>query len=845
MSSPSSPSRSPSRHSRLRSDSQTSGGRSASIHQHAPLNPSHLRKSHTPPASSYGDDAIESGERSKFEVEPMSPLRLNSRVDDDGVHPPGSDRVEAVGGENANTGGEINTEVDVDARTKLLESYDRGHACGNKICNHGTFSPRPQSPLSLGDFTPRFDYGSIGGRDVESVSDETQGLLDGDSNGGGSRDALKAAPGQLLLRRTGMKTSKRMYLSYYFPFANWIQQYKWSYLKGDLVAALTMASFYIPMALSYASNLGHVPPINGLYAFVFNPFIYALLGSCPQMVVGPEAAGSLLTGSVIHESDPTDEDMVLHARIAGVVTGMAGGIIFIAGLFRLGFLDNVLSRPFLRGFISAIGFVILVDQLIPEMGLSRLAKDVSHGSTVEKLMFLIRNVGNAHGLTCGMAFGSFTIIMFFRELKKRLQPRFPNVAFIPDRFLVVVLSTILTWKLNLDEKGVHVLGDVRSGSGGTFTFHFPFVPSHMKHVREAMGTSFLIALLGFFESSVAAKALGGADGRDGIQGVNLSPNRELVALGTANIIGGCFMAMPAFGGYGRSKVNASTGGKTPMSSLFLSLISVICVLFLLPSFYYLPVSSFSPMFAVVADLCQKSVLSAMISVVAYSLVEECPHDIKFFIRIGGWSDLGLMFLVFAATIFYSLPFGIALGMGLSILNVIRHSTKPRIQILGKVPGTTTQFQNAEDDPDKIEFIEGCLIVKIPEPLTFANTGDLKSRLRRLEMYGTTTAHPALPRLRAEEHNRNIIFDVHGVTSLDGSGTQVLKEIVDSYVERNVRVFFCRVPKENTPVFQRFVNSGIVEKCGGMRYFVKSVDEALRMTEVEDLENMSLMSTLRS
>jgi len=111
-----------------------------------------------------------------------------------------------------------------------------------------------------------------------------------------------------------------------------------------------------------------------------------------------------------------------------------------------------------------------------------------------------------------------------------------------------------------------------------------------------MGTSFLIALLGFFESSVAAKSLGGGEGRhgEGIQGMSLSANRELVALGVANIVGGCFMALPAFGGYGRSKVNKSTGGKTPMSSIILSLITLMCILFLLPYFYYLPVSSMEP-----------------------------------------------------------------------------------------------------------------------------------------------------------------------------------------------------------------------------------------------------------
>lgn len=171
--------------------------------------------------------------------------------------------------------------------------------------------------------------------------------------------------------------------------------------------------------------------------------------------------------------------------------------------------------------------------------------------------------------------------------------RFPSVAYIPDRFLVVVFSAVFCYAFGWDKQGLEILGEVKSASGGnSFPFHWPFQTAHMHHIRQAMGTSFLIALLGFFESSVAAKALGGGEGKggDGIQGIQLSANRELVALGVANLIGGCFMALPAFGGYGRSKVNASTGGKTPMSSIFLSIITIICVLFLLPYFYYLPVS---------------------------------------------------------------------------------------------------------------------------------------------------------------------------------------------------------------------------------------------------------------
>lgn len=176
-------------------------------------------------------------------------------------------------------------------------------------------------------------------------------------------------------------------------------------------------------------------------------------------------------------------------------------------------------------------------------------------------------------------------------MKNRLQPRYPGVAYVPDRFVVVVVSAILCWQLDWESQGVEVLGTVKAANGQLLAFQWPFKLEHMPHIRSAMATSFLIALLGFFESSVAAKSLGSSET---IQGIQLSANREMIALGIANMVGGCFMSLPAFGGYGRSKVNKSTGGKSPASSMFLSIISLLSIFFLLPYFYYLPVSHRCP-----------------------------------------------------------------------------------------------------------------------------------------------------------------------------------------------------------------------------------------------------------
>jgi MFS superfamily sulfate permease-like transporter len=236
----------------------------------------------------------------------------------------------------------------------------------------------------------------------------------------------------------------------------------------------------------------------------------------------------------------------------------------------------------------------------------------------------------------------------------------------------------------------------------------------------------------------------------------------------------------------------------------------------------------------------------MISVVAYSLIEEAPHDIHFFWTISGYSELLLMMLIFFATFFFNLKLGIAVGIGLSLLRLLKHSTRPRIQILGRVPGTS-DFENIElygrsgmtgqdggvgvgGSVEGLEMVPHCLIVKIPEPLTFANTGSLKDRLRRLESYGTGSAHPALPSVRRPEHNQNVIFDIHGVTSLDPAACQILLEIVQSYLERGTQVFFCRVPGRRTEVWRLMLVSGIVDCVGGEGKFLRSVDAALRATE---------------
>ena len=344
----------------------------------------------------------------------------------DGIHPTtDATSVHSTHEEVASPGGIIEIDLEPTVRTRLLNQQDWGtfnRAEGRPAAhrNYGSFAGSIHSEQSFGGTFPGIRETAEGDAPDEAHAILGDAFADGVLNKGNGQ---KMSTTRWLAERHGIKDKRMMYLKYYIPVLNWTQQYKWRYFKGDLIAAITMASFYIPMALSYASNLAHLPPVHGLYSFALNPLIYAVLGTCPQMIVGPEAPGSLLIGEIVRENikkgTTGDNDGRRNAEIAGIVTCMAGAFILIAGFFRLGFLDNVLSRPFLRGFISAIGVVIFVDQLIPQMGLARLAADqVSHGSCLDKVVFLFRNVGRAHGLTCAMSFTAFFIIMFFRYVAR-------------------------------------------------------------------------------------------------------------------------------------------------------------------------------------------------------------------------------------------------------------------------------------------------------------------------------------------------------------------------------------------------------------------------------------------
>lgn len=374
------------------------------------------------------------------------------------------------------------------------------------------------------------------------------------------------------------------------------------------------------------------------------------------------------------------------------------------------------------------------------------------------------------------------------------------------------------------EQGLEVLGHIRTPDTMAIPFHWPFQAQQMKHVTSLLSTACLIALLGLFESSLTAKSMRKNKEARKANNITLNTDQELVALGVANIVGGCCMALPAFGGYGRSKLNLSTGGRTPMSNVLLSVITTASIMFLLPAFYYVP----------------KGVLAAMIAVVGYSMIEECPHEIEFFTRIRAWPELFLMAIVFGATVFYSISLGMALGIGWSVLALVSHGSLRGVRIHDP---SSDAWEVEELVQLKTVCPDRTLLITISGPLTFANTSALKDRLDALDQESTLrstrhshahshshshshSSHPTHhPHHKAPSVTAALVFDMRACTNIDGCAIQVLTELAEHhhYSEDTddpatgmTRIVFWGPvhPQCKSNVLHKLTLSGALELCGG-------------------------------
>ncbi|ORX93293.1 hypothetical protein K493DRAFT_330179 [Basidiobolus meristosporus CBS 931.73] len=577
-------------------------------------------------------------------------------------------------------------------------------------------------------------------------------------------------------------------LRYYIPSLYWIPNYDLKTFPSDFLAALTVACLSIPQGLSYASAIVHLPPVYGLYVTCVPLIVYALFGTSRQISIGPEALIAMLVGSAIFA------ESIAAVTVVGFLVGL---FTLLLGLFRVGFLDSILSRSLLRGFITALAVIIIVGQSVTLLGLDKLPGSRHGGSTVSKFLFILENLGYIHWQTALLSGASLLFLFSMQALKRRSQVKW--FQYVPEFLIVCVLSTIFCKHYKWDEDGVMILGPLEHGKIPT-----PRIPPLLdaERIHDVLIPAVLTSIMGFVISAAITKTYA-------IQhNYSVSPNRELVALGVANIVGSLFQTWPAFGSVARSKLNNQVGGRSQLSGLMTGVIGLVAVSYFLPSLRYLP----------------KAVLSSLIFVAGVSLLVEAPKELRYIIHMRSWGDLTLLLITFLVTMAISIEAGTFTSVGLSLLLVVKKSTRPKILIMGKIPGED-KFKPIKEYPEA-EQVQGVQLIQIQEALFFANTGQLKDRLRRVEQFGDDNVHPSEePRIPPTSY---VIFDGGNMPEIDASAAQILLEIVDDYHRRGVIIYFVKL-RENCK--ETFTRSGLIDHIGPHRFFRK-INEAMEHIELQ-------------
>ncbi|KNE58129.1 hypothetical protein AMAG_04946 [Allomyces macrogynus ATCC 38327] len=665
---------------------------------------------------------------------------------------------------------------------------------------------------------------------------------------------------------------------YYVPALSWIPNYDPRNLPHDFLAGATVALLLLPQGLSYASSLAKLDPVVGLYTAFAPVAFYAFFGTSRQLSVGPEALVSILVGSAITKNavlrmgDGTEfnEEAVMaeRATLAATLSLLVGIFTFMLGFFRFGFIDSMLSRALLRGFITAVALVIMIEQVPTLLGMplvpgglpaleplppvfpipptvsstmywstgtaEAVEPDDDEPSAFDLFLTLLDRLHETHAPTLLLSIVSVAFLLITAAAKQRIADRFhrPWVKLIPEILILVVATITLSWAYDWRSQGIEILGRVRFS--GLPVPRFPLLKP-FSVIRGLTIPAILISVIGFVESIVVTKSYAGA------HNYPVSRNRELVALGVANLAGAFFHAYPAFGSLARSRVADRVGARTQLAGLVAAALVLVAIFCLLPCFEYLP----------------KAVMASIILVAALSLVET--HDIAFMLQLHAWKDLMFMLFTFALTVFVSIEAGVLVSIALSLLLVVKDVAIPRITLLGRVRPATpaaiptahgtaippsvlaqrrvkyrsmANFQGAQIPTSDDDDAAGTVVVRIDEPLHFANTGELRDRLSRAERFGSLAAHPSeTPRRRAPV--RHVVFDVHHMPRIDASAVQILAEIVAQYRDRGVAVSFVRL---RPALRKKFARAGITALVGEER-FVRRIADALRVGAGGDGEGL--------
>jgi high affinity sulfate transporter 1 len=500
-----------------------------------------------------------------------------------------------------------------------------------------------------------------------------------------------------------------------------LRGYRRAWLRGDLIAGLTVWAVLIPEALAYASIAG-VSPVVGLYAAPGALILYAAFGSSKHLVTGPMSATAALSAATVAEIATGGSSHFTQLTVAlAICVGLAA---LIAGLARLGFLASFISEPVLKGFIVGLALTIVIGQVPKLFGVQ-----AGSGDFFQKLWDLIAALGETNAATLTVGAISLVLVLGLR----RLAPE------IPGSLIAVLASVIAVKTLHLDHHGVKIVGHIASGLP---SFGFPDVGlgAFGKLAAGAIG----IMLVGFAEGLGAAKTYAERAHYE------IDVNRELIGLGSANLAAGLSSGMVVNGSLSKTAVNGSAGANTQLSGLAVAALTVLTLLLLTGLFEDLADATLAAVvIAAVIELVDVAALRALYRVSSSRLA----HDYGFAARPDFIAALAAMLGVL---VFDTLP-GLFIGISVSLLLLLYRSSRPHVAVLGQVPGAPNHFGDVERHPENLRDPE-TVVLRVESGLFFANADWTRAHILGEAAQGTV---------------KRIVLDIETVPFIDISSAHML------------------------------------------------------------------------
>jgi SulP family sulfate permease len=522
---------------------------------------------------------------------------------------------------------------------------------------------------------------------------------------------------------------------------------------SDLLAGLTVAAYLIPQCLAYGELAG-LDPIHGLWASLLPLLLYALIGSSPQLSVGPESTTALLTAAAI--SPMAAGDPATAANLAGLLALLVGLVCGLASLARLGFLADLLSRPILVGYMAGVALIMITGQTGRLLGIP-----LRSSSLPGQLQELLSRLDDAHGPTLALGVG----VLLFLLLVQRLIPR------APAPLLAVLLSVAAVGLFRLDARGVAVIGAIPAGLP---SLSLPgAVP--LEEGKRLLAAAVGIAVVGYSDNVLTARAFAARNG------YRIDADRELLALGVVNVGAGLAQGFPVSSSGSRTALGDALGSHSQRFSLVALAVVLLVLVALRPLLTMFP----------------RAALAAVVIAAALRLIDLAEFErMRRFKR----SEFQLALITSAGVLLTDILSGVALAVALSVIDLFARLMRPHDAVLGEVPNLPG-LHDVSDWPGA-STIPGLLLYRYDAPLCFANAENF---LRR-----------ALAAIEAERSPVQwFVLNAEAIVEIDITAADVLLELHDTLAKRGIVFGFARVKQD---LFHQLRRAGVVAKVGADRFF---------------------------